>query len=94
MSYHGSAIAYRTSKAALNMLAACYAKELKDEFGAKVWAVDPGLVATNLTRNPDALRARGALEPDTSTQTILGIVEGKRDEDVGKLVYKDGVWPW
>jgi len=92
MSYHGSATAYRTSKAALNMLAACYAKELKDEFGAKVWAVDPGLVATNLTRNPDALRARGALEPDTSAQTILGLVEGKRDEDVGKLVHKDGVW--
>ena len=93
-SYHGSAIAYRTSKAALNMLAACYAKELKDKFGAKVWAVEPGLVATNLTRNPDALRARGALEPDTSARTVLGIVEGKRDEDVGKLVYKDGLWPW
>lgn len=93
-SYHRSAIAYRTSKAALNMLAACYAKELKDEFGAKVWVVDPGLVVTNLTHNPGALRARGALEPDTSAQTILEIVEGKRDEDVGKLVHKDGVWPW
>ena len=55
----------------MNMLTACYAKELKDEFGAKVWAVDPSLVATNLSRNPDALRVRGTLEPDTRAQTIL-----------------------
>jgi hypothetical protein len=48
------------------MLVACYAKELKDEFGAKVWAVDSGLMATNLTQNKDALRVRGVLEPDTS----------------------------
>ena len=75
----------------MNLFTACYAKELKGEFGAKVWAVDPGLVATNLTRNPDALKARGAFEPDRSAQTILGIIESNWDEDVGKSVYNDGV---
>lgn len=93
-SYNGSAIAYRVSKAGLNMLAACYAKEWREEFGAKVWAVDPGLVVTNLTGDADALRARGALEPESSAETIRAIVEGARDGDVGRLVYKDGVWPW
>jgi len=92
--YNGSAIPYRCSKAALNMLTACYAKELKDEFGCKVWAVDPGLVATNLTGNPEALRARGAEDPSVSARMILAVCEGKRDGDVGKLINKDGVLPW
>jgi NAD(P)-dependent dehydrogenase (short-subunit alcohol dehydrogenase family) len=93
-SYNGSAIAYRVSKAALNMLTACYAKELNEEFGCKVWAVDPGLVITNLTGNPEMLRARGAGDPAVSAKTILDVCEGKRDGDIGKLLYKDGVLPW
>jgi len=93
-SYNGSAIAYRCSKAALNMLAACYAKELKEDFGCKVWAVDPGLVVTNLLGDPERIRARGGGDPAVSARTMLDICEGKRDEDVGKLVFKDGVYPW
>lgn len=93
-SYHGSGIAYRVSKAGLDMLAACYAKELHDEFKCKVWALDPGLVATNLTGDAESLRARGALEPSTSAVTIMDTCLGKRDADVGKLIYKDGVYPW
>jgi NAD(P)-dependent dehydrogenase (short-subunit alcohol dehydrogenase family) len=93
-SYNGSAIAYRVSKAALNMLTACYAKELNEEFGCKVWALDPGLVATNLTGNAESLRARGAGDPAVSAKTILDVCEGNRDGDMGKLVYKDGVLPW
>jgi NAD(P)-dependent dehydrogenase (short-subunit alcohol dehydrogenase family) len=92
--YNGSAIPYRCSKAALNMLTACYAKELKEESGCMVWAVDPGLVATNLMGNPEALRARGAEDPAVSARMILDVCEGKRDVDVGKLVFKDGVLPW
>lgn len=92
--YNGSAIPYRCSKAALNMLAACYAKELKEEFGCKVSVIDPGLAATNLMGNPEALRARGAEDPAVSASMILGVCEGKRDADAGKLVSKDGVLPW
>jgi NAD(P)-dependent dehydrogenase (short-subunit alcohol dehydrogenase family) len=44
-SYDVPAAAYRMSRAALNMWAACAAKE---EQGIRVWTVDPGLVATNL----------------------------------------------
>jgi hypothetical protein len=76
------------------MLTACYAKELKEEFGCKVWAVDPGLVATNLMGNPEALRARGAGDPAVSANMIFDVCEGKRDEDVGKLIFQDGVLPW
>jgi NAD(P)-dependent dehydrogenase (short-subunit alcohol dehydrogenase family) len=93
-SYNVSATSYRVSKAALNMLTACYAKELKEEFGCNVWAVDPGLVVSNLTGNAELMRARGAGDPAVSAKTILDICEGKRDEDVGKMVYKDGVHPW
>ncbi|KIW00977.1 hypothetical protein, variant [Verruconis gallopava] len=93
-SYHGSAIAYRVSKAGLNMLAACYAKELGEQFGCKVWALDPGLVATNLTGDADRLRQRGAAEPVTSARTIMATCLGERDGEVGKLIHKDGVHPW
>ena len=29
-----------------------------------------------------------------SGQIMLTILDGKRDEDVGKLVWKDGVYEW
>jgi NAD(P)-dependent dehydrogenase (short-subunit alcohol dehydrogenase family) len=93
-SYNGSAIAYRCSKAALNMLTACYAKELKEEFGCGVWAVDPGLVATNLSGDAEAIKSRGGGDPAVSAKTILDVCQGRRDEDIGRLVCKDGVYPW
>lgn len=93
-SYNGSAIAYRVSKAGLNMLTACYAKELGEQMGCKVWAVDPGLVATNLTGNAELLRARGAGDPAVAAGLIVDTCNGLRDGDVGKLIYKDGVYNW
>ncbi|KAJ1562594.1 hypothetical protein HK405_010283 [Cladochytrium tenue] len=35
--------------------------------------------------------AKGALNSETSGQTISEVVEVKRDADVGKVVHKDGV---
>eukprot|EP01032_Pedospumella_encystans_P014920 gene14920-17114_t len=43
----GGAVAYRASKAAMNMVAACYAKE-QARFGVKVLAVHPGWVQTDM----------------------------------------------
>lgn len=103
-SYDRDGKAYRMSKAALNMYAACAARdgraELRVEKGfgkdIRVWVVDPGLVATNLTGagNVQALRNRGAEDPSSSANTIRSCVEGERDEDQGKLIYKDGVYAW
>ena len=91
--YNVSLAPYRMSKTALNMWAACAAKEGKEQ-GIRVWTLDPGFVVTNLGGNKEALKQMGAGSPEVSAQTILGIVEGKRDADVGKLIYKDGIYPW
>ena len=92
-SYSRGGATYRMSKAALDMLAACHHVELGETI--KVFAFDPGLVATNLGGfGPEALRQRGAGSPETSAQALLSIVEGARDADVGKLVHKDGIHPW
>ncbi|KAI1811189.1 NAD(P)-binding protein [Poronia punctata] len=47
VSYHQTHTAYRCSKAALNMLAACHAYEFRDE-GVRVTAFDPGGAATEI----------------------------------------------
>jgi len=92
-SYNVPVAPYRMSKAALNMWAACVAKEGKEQ-GIRVWTFDPGLVATNLSGNKEALKQSGAGSSEVSAHTILSVIEGKRDADVGKLMYKDGVYPW
>jgi len=59
--------------------------------GIRVWTVDPGLVATNLSGNKEALKQRGARSSEASAQTII---EGGTDTDIGKLIHKDDVYPW
>ena len=67
------------------MWATCAAKEGKEQ-GIRVWTVDPGLVATNLGGNKEALKQRGAGSSEVSAQTILSVIEGRRDTDIGKLI--------
>lgn len=87
--------AYRMSKAALNMLMLQDAKVLGKE-GVKVFAVCPGLVESNLRGEGEQQKSAGgrAGDPEVSGQTILKIIEGGMDADVGKFVNKDGVLPW
>jgi hypothetical protein len=56
----------------------------------------PGLVESNLRGTSEEQRKVGgmALSPETSGQTILSVIEGKRDVDDGKFVHKDGVYGW
>ena len=92
-SYNAPVSPYRMSKAALNMWAACAAKEGKEQ-GIRVWSVDPGLVATNFGGDKVASKQMRVGSSEVSAQTILSIIEGRRDADIGKLVHKDGVHPW
>jgi NAD(P)-dependent dehydrogenase (short-subunit alcohol dehydrogenase family) len=94
-SYSVDALTYRMSKAALNMLMVSQHKEFQKK-GIKVWAICPGYVITNLTGEADREnRAKqGAESPAISAQTIRSVVEGKRDQDVGKVVHKDGLYDW
>lgn len=61
----------------------------------KIWTVDPGFVATNLgAAGPGVLRSMGAGDPASSGVFLRDVVEGKRDEDVGKFINSQGILPY
>ena len=64
--------------------------------GVKVWAISPGFLATGLAGiGKEKLKQMGALEPHVGGEFIRDVVQGKRDEDVGKVVRNDGqIQPW
>ena len=86
---------YRLSKSALNMLAVLDAYNLGPN-GLKVFAWSPGFVVSNLRGTSEEARSGwgGAGDPQVSGKSVLSILQGERDADVGKLIYKDGVYPW
>ncbi|EXJ72132.1 uncharacterized protein A1O5_04636 [Cladophialophora psammophila CBS 110553] len=86
--------AYRASKTGLNMMMREWVRLLKED-GVKVWCVSPGMLATGLgLGNPELLRQMGALDPSVGAGVVRDVVEGRRDEDVGSVVRKDGIQPW
>ena len=90
--------AYRSSKAALNMLAILEAKTYGPR-GLKVFGMCPGFVVSNLRGKDEGMRTGKAFgaeagDPEDSGRTLLRILTGERDDDVGKFVHKDGVYPW
>jgi NAD(P)-dependent dehydrogenase (short-subunit alcohol dehydrogenase family) len=91
--YNPHGTEYRTSKAALNMLMTMYNARLKDE-GFLVFGTDPGLCATNFTKDSESLRKRGAAEPSDGGERVATVVKGEKDADVGKLLGVYGVSPW
>ncbi|KAI0115716.1 NAD(P)-binding protein [Nemania sp. FL0031] len=88
--YHQEYTAYRCTKAALNMLAACHVYELKDQ-GVKVHAFDPAWAATELGGlDPAVIRSLGAIDPKVSGEACRDIVEGKRDGESEVIVSVNG----
>ncbi len=87
--------AYRASKAALNMVAVVEARDFGPK-GLMVFAMCPGFVESNLRGSSQEARTGGggAGDPLDSGKLVLSIIKGERDADVGKLVHKDGVYPW
>ena len=87
--------AYRASKAAMNMIALIEARDYGEQ-GLKVFIMSPGFVVSNLRGTSEEARSGGggAGDPMVSGETLLSIVQGERDADVGKFVHKDGVYPW
>lgn len=86
---------YRMSKAALNMYAIQEDMKYRKE-GLKTFAMCPGFVVSNLRGKDEMSRTGGgyATSPLVSGETMLGIIEGKRDAEVGKFVWEKGVYPW
>jgi NAD(P)-dependent dehydrogenase (short-subunit alcohol dehydrogenase family) len=86
--------AYRMSKAALNMLTAGQTNEFAD-FGCKAFAYCPGYVVTDLAVKEGGMPKEqkkdvGAESPETSAEGIRQIIEGERDGDIRKFVFRFG----
>lgn len=85
--------AYRSAKTGLNMMMREWDRILTKD-GVKVFAISPGLLATNLGGNPEMLKKMGAGDPAVAGALFRDVLEGRRDGDVGKVVNRDGVQPW
>ena len=85
---------YRASKTGMNMMVLDWVRLLKED-GVRVWAVSPGFLATGLGPGAAIMSKAGAQDPALGGRHIRDVVEGRRDEDVGKVVRRDGVvQPW
>ena len=88
IAYNQAYKAYRISKAAMNMLAACDAWEYRGQ--VKVFAYCPGYVITDLAgQREDKKQAGIAKEPDGSARGQLVIAEGKRDRENGLFLHDE-----
>ncbi|KAI1200629.1 NAD(P)-binding protein [Nemania serpens] len=85
---------YRSSKTGLNMIMREWHRTLLND-GVKVWAVSPGFLATGLAGvGAERLKQMGAGDPALGGTLIRDVIEGKRDQDKGKVVRKDTIQPW
>jgi NAD(P)-dependent dehydrogenase (short-subunit alcohol dehydrogenase family) len=86
-----SAVAYRSTKTALNMLMLYWHWTLEND-GVKTWCISPGFLATNL--GGDRLKKLGAGDPALGGQFIRQVIDGERDQDAGKVITSSGLQPW
>ncbi|KAF2684472.1 NAD(P)-binding protein [Lentithecium fluviatile CBS 122367] len=88
------ALAYRTSKVALNMLMLEWTRLLKAD-GVAVFCISPGFLATGLGGiGKEKLKQMGAGDASLGGIFIKDVVEGARDDDSGKVVNSAGLQPW
>jgi NAD(P)-dependent dehydrogenase (short-subunit alcohol dehydrogenase family) len=85
--------AYRSSKTGMNMMMREWERILRED-GVKVWCVSPGYLATGLGGSQEANKQRGAGDASVGGNFIREVVEGKRDQDVGKAIRNGSVQPW
>ena len=58
--------------------------------GVKVWALSPGYLATGLGGSQEKNKAQGAQDPAVAGPFVREVLEGKRDDQVGKVIKRDG----
>jgi NAD(P)-dependent dehydrogenase (short-subunit alcohol dehydrogenase family) len=108
--YRIQAVPYRASKIAFNMVTACLYVEYglgveqmdgdktdgepegAEKKTVKVFAYDPGFTVSNLSSHNKA--EFGAKSAEDTVKSIMDVVDGKRDEDVGKFIHNTGEYPW
>ncbi|WWC91835.1 uncharacterized protein L201_006782 [Kwoniella dendrophila CBS 6074] len=81
----GGYLSYKSSKVGLNMVMREWHRILKND-KVKVWSINPGTVLTNFGGDRKQLIKWGAKDPSTSGNFIKDVIEGKRDNDIGKIV--------
>ncbi|KAJ5771638.1 hypothetical protein N7520_002167 [Penicillium odoratum] len=86
-------IGYRCSKVALNMMMLDWNHKLKAD-GVKVCCVGPGMLATNLGGAREMAIAMGAKHPSIGGQLLRSVVEGERDDSMGKIIVQQGIMQW
>lgn len=86
------AVAYSTTKAALNMITALQVLEY-EELGWKVFAYCPGFTVSNLSAfNKTEMGAKPTSE---GVEPMIEILDGKRDAENGAfLIREGGQYPW
>lgn len=86
--------AYRASKTALNMVMLEWHWQLRED-GVKTWGVSPGVLKSDIMipfmGKPGAPVAQ---HPSVGAKVIASVVEGQRDDDVGKVVLSNGIQPF
>ncbi|KAL4923963.1 putative short chain dehydrogenase [Aspergillus undulatus] len=85
--------AYRSSKTGLNMLMREWHRILKND-GVKVFGISPGYLATGLGGDEEFNKRMGAGDPAVAGPFVRSVLEGERDEDVGKVLTRAGVQEW
>ena len=86
MAYNAAYKAYRTSKAALNMLTACDAFEYQGKM--KVFAFCPGYVISDLAGQREIKEKQDfARSPGEAAREILAIAEGEQDAKNGLFLH-------
>ena len=88
---------YRASKVAMNMLTTCLHVEHGLKYGeggkgVKVFAYDPGFTVSNLSQANT--KENGARSAEDTVKSLLELVEGKRDGEVGRFIHNSGEYPW
>ena len=68
-------------------------KTIKED-GVKVWCISPGFLATGLGGSQQANTEMDVTDPAEGGNVVRSVVEGRRDEDVGKVISKTGMQPW
>lgn len=85
--------AYRSVKTGLNMVMREWHRLLHDD-GVKVFCISPGMLVTGLGENPEMIRKMGGGDASLGGSLIRSVLEGERDQDVGKVVTRGGVQAW
>ena len=88
--YKVQQVQYRASKAALSMVTACQWVDYGPAI--KVFAYDPGFTQSSL--GPHNTAENGAKPAAEAVMPLIDVLEGRRDDDVGKLLHNTGVYPW